>query len=263
MPASDPRLPALRLARRRVADAARALRRPFARDLRRGARHLRAHRAREVRAVQPHWSTPRSRGSTARRCILPQATHDAHKAYVESGMLSAAQDYEIGGMQLPYTRRGGGQQLLRDGLGQHRLGGMLTERQRQPADGARHRRCRRRCSPRTNSPAASPAPCACRSRRRARRCRDVATRAVPDGADFESDPLGPRYRLTRQQDVDLDRRARADREHRPPRAGQDPRTRRQAGSGHARHLAVHRAQEAGRHATASSPANATTSRSPA
>ena len=35
--------------------------------------------------------------------ILPQATHDAHKAYVESGMLGAAQDYELGGMQLPYT----------------------------------------------------------------------------------------------------------------------------------------------------------------
>ena len=25
---------------------------------------------------------------------------------------------------------------------------------------------------------------------------DVATRAVPDGADFQDDPLGPRYRLT-------------------------------------------------------------------
>jgi len=37
------------------------------------------------------------------RVILPQATHDAQKAYAESGMLSAAQDYEVGGMQLPYT----------------------------------------------------------------------------------------------------------------------------------------------------------------
>ena len=37
------------------------------------------------------------------KVILPQATHDAHKAYAESGMLSAAQDYDIGGMQLPYT----------------------------------------------------------------------------------------------------------------------------------------------------------------
>ena len=35
--------------------------------------------------------------------VLPQATHEAWAAYAESGMLSAAQDYEIGGMQLPYT----------------------------------------------------------------------------------------------------------------------------------------------------------------
>ena len=29
--------------------------------------------------------------------------HELEGAYAESGMLSAAQDYEIGGMQLPYT----------------------------------------------------------------------------------------------------------------------------------------------------------------
>ncbi|MDO8372653.1 MAG: acyl-CoA dehydrogenase family protein, partial [Polaromonas sp.] len=37
------------------------------------------------------------------KVILPQATHDAHKAYAGSGMLSAGQDYDEGGMQLPYT----------------------------------------------------------------------------------------------------------------------------------------------------------------
>ena len=37
------------------------------------------------------------------KVILPKATHEAHEAYAASGMLSAAQDYEIGGMQLPYT----------------------------------------------------------------------------------------------------------------------------------------------------------------
>src|SRR5215208_6415880 len=37
------------------------------------------------------------------KVILPKATHEAYKAFAESGMLSAAQDYEIGGMQLPYT----------------------------------------------------------------------------------------------------------------------------------------------------------------
>ncbi len=39
----------------------------------------------------------------ALRVVLPKATHDARAAYAESGMLSAAQDYEQGGMQLPYT----------------------------------------------------------------------------------------------------------------------------------------------------------------
>ena len=37
------------------------------------------------------------------RVVLPQATHDAWAAYSGSGMLSAAQDYDMGGMQLPYT----------------------------------------------------------------------------------------------------------------------------------------------------------------
>jgi alkylation response protein AidB-like acyl-CoA dehydrogenase len=37
------------------------------------------------------------------KVILPQATHDAWAAYAASGMLAAAQDYEHGGMQLPYA----------------------------------------------------------------------------------------------------------------------------------------------------------------
>ena len=37
------------------------------------------------------------------KVILPQATKDAWDAYAGSGMLSAAQDYAVGGMQLPYT----------------------------------------------------------------------------------------------------------------------------------------------------------------
>ena len=38
----------------------------------------------------------------ALKVIVPQATHEARKAYAQSGMFSAAQDYEMGGMQLPY-----------------------------------------------------------------------------------------------------------------------------------------------------------------
>ncbi len=39
----------------------------------------------------------------ALRVVLPQATHDAFAAYVESGMLAASQDEALGGMQLPYS----------------------------------------------------------------------------------------------------------------------------------------------------------------
>jgi alkylation response protein AidB-like acyl-CoA dehydrogenase len=39
----------------------------------------------------------------ALKVLLPKATHDARAAYAESGMFAAAQDYELGGMQLPYV----------------------------------------------------------------------------------------------------------------------------------------------------------------
>src|SRR5262245_40502025 len=35
------------------------------------------------------------------RVSLPRSTYDAAQAYVESGLLAGAQDYEFGGMQLP------------------------------------------------------------------------------------------------------------------------------------------------------------------
>lgn len=52
-----------------------------------------------VDTEEPH-AVPDADGSL--RVVLPQATHDARLAYAESGMLAAAQDYEFGGMQLPY-----------------------------------------------------------------------------------------------------------------------------------------------------------------
>jgi butyryl-CoA dehydrogenase len=52
-----------------------------------------------VDTQEPHVvSTP-----DGEKVTLPQATHDAHAAYVESGMLAAAQDYDMGGMQLPFV----------------------------------------------------------------------------------------------------------------------------------------------------------------
>ena len=50
---------------------------------------------RTVDTQEPHFD--------GERVTLPQATKDAYDAYAASGMLSAAQDYDIGGMQLPYT----------------------------------------------------------------------------------------------------------------------------------------------------------------
>jgi len=59
---------------------------------------------------------PRMEGD---KVILPQATHDAHEAYAASGMLSAAQDYDIGGMQLPFSVESAANAFFCLRLGQH------------------------------------------------------------------------------------------------------------------------------------------------
>jgi alkylation response protein AidB-like acyl-CoA dehydrogenase len=55
---------------------------------------------RTVDNEEPHTETNKD-GSL--RVVLPRATHEAWRAYADSGMLAAAQDYEHGGMQLPYV----------------------------------------------------------------------------------------------------------------------------------------------------------------
>ena len=127
------------------------------------------------------------------KVILPQATQDAWDAYAASGMLSAAQDHDIGGMQLPYTLElaanaffskasvsinasllsvGNANLLMKHG----------TPLQQQVF--AHHE-----FSGRFSGTMCLSEPQAGSS------LSDVATRAVPDGADHEADPLGPRYRL--------------------------------------------------------------------
>src|ERR671937_657324 len=69
---------------------------------------------------------------------LPEASHAAAKAYAESGMLAAAQDYEMGGMQLPcVVEMAANSFFSKAGIGIGG-GGRAPPRQRQPADGARH-----------------------------------------------------------------------------------------------------------------------------
>jgi len=127
------------------------------------------------------------------KVILPQATHDAHKAYAASGMLSAAQDYEVGGMQLPYTVEAAANAFF--AMASVSIGsGLLTTGNAsllmvhgtalQKDVFAKHE-----FSGRFSGTMCLSEPQAGSS------LSDISTRAVPDGDDFQSEPLGPRYRL--------------------------------------------------------------------
>jgi alkylation response protein AidB-like acyl-CoA dehydrogenase len=127
------------------------------------------------------------------KVILPQATHEAQKAYAESGMLSAAQDYEMGGMQLPYTLEAAANSFF--AMASVSIGsGLLT------AGNANllmvHGTGLQKEVFAKNEFAGRFSGTMCLSEPQAgSSLSDIATRAVPDGVDFAQDPLGPRYRL--------------------------------------------------------------------
>jgi alkylation response protein AidB-like acyl-CoA dehydrogenase len=127
------------------------------------------------------------------KVILPQATHDAYKAYAESGMLSAAQDYEFGGMQLPYTVEAAANAFF--AMASVSIGsGMLTSGNANllmvhGTDLQKQVFAANEFSGRFSGTMCLSEPQAGSS------LSDVMTRATPDGADFESDALGARYRL--------------------------------------------------------------------
>jgi alkylation response protein AidB-like acyl-CoA dehydrogenase len=128
------------------------------------------------------------------RVHLPQATHEACAAYAESGMLAASQDFDVGGMQLPcviemaanaFFHKAsiamGGYTLLTAGNANLLMAhGSALQRQVFAANEFSGRWFGTMC---LSEPQAGSS------------LSDVATRATPDGADFEADPLGPRYRL--------------------------------------------------------------------
>ena len=133
--------------------------------------------------------------SDGERVHLPAATHTAVSAYIDSGMLAAAQDHDAGGMQLPCVIEMaanaffskacvavGGYALLTAGnanlLQAH---GTKTQQLVFAKNQLTGRWLGTMC---LSEPQAGSS------------LSDVATRAEPDGADFASDPLGPRYRLT-------------------------------------------------------------------
>ena len=127
------------------------------------------------------------------KVILPQATHDAYDAFAASGMLSAAQDYDIGGMQLPYTVEAAANAFfacasVSIGAGMLSVGNANllmkhgTELQKKVF-------ALNEFSGRWSGTMCLSEPQAGSS------LSDVVTRAIPDGDGFEADALGPRYRL--------------------------------------------------------------------
>ncbi|MFN3437225.1 MAG: acyl-CoA dehydrogenase [Acidovorax sp.] len=140
---------------------------------------------RTVDTQEPHFD--------GEKVTLPQCTHDAQKAYAASGMLSAAQDYDIGGMQLPYTVEAAANSFfavasISMGSGLLTVGNanllMVHGTEAQQKVFALNE-----FSGRFSGTMCLSEPQAGSS------LSDVATRAVPDGDGFESDSLGPRYRL--------------------------------------------------------------------
>lgn len=123
----------------------------------------------------------------------PACTGEARKAYADSGMLSAAQPYEQGGMQLPYVVEAAansffacasisiGSNLLTVGNANLLRVHGTPMQQQVFADNAFNGRWAGTMA--LSEPQAGSS------------LSDIATRAEPDGADFEADPLGARYRL--------------------------------------------------------------------
>src|SRR5205085_11012602 len=125
---------------------------------------------------------------------LPQASNAAAQAYFESGMLAAAQDYEIGGMQLPcVVEMAANSFFSKAGIGIGG-GGMLTSGNANllMAHGTPLQQdvfAKNEFAGRFSGTMCLSEPQAGSS------LSDIVTRAIPDGADYESDALGPRYRL--------------------------------------------------------------------
>ena len=128
------------------------------------------------------------------RVHLPASTHAALAAYVGSGMLAAAQDYELGGMQLPcviemaanafFSKASiamGGYAMLTSGNANLLMAhGTAMQREVFAKNLFSGRWFGTMC---LSEPQAGSS------------LSDVSTRAMPDGDNFEADALGPRYRL--------------------------------------------------------------------
>ncbi|MEY4318101.1 MAG: Acyl-CoA dehydrogenase [Pseudomonadota bacterium] len=127
------------------------------------------------------------------RVILPQATHDAHAAYAASGMLSAAQDYDIGGMQLPYTVESAANAFF--ACASVSIGANMLTVGNANLLMAHGNDVQKQVFAHKEF-AGEWAGTMCLSEPQAgSSLSDIATKATPDGDGFDADPLGQRYRL--------------------------------------------------------------------
>ncbi len=128
------------------------------------------------------------------RVHLPETTHAALAAYVESGMLAAAQDYNVGGMQLPCVVETAANAFFDKASVSINAYAMLTSGNANLL--MAHGTPAQRQVFATREFAGQWFGTMCLSEPQAgSSLSDVATRATPDGEGFESDPLGSRYRL--------------------------------------------------------------------
>ncbi len=127
------------------------------------------------------------------KVILPQATFEANRAYAESGMLSAAQDYDEGGMQLPCVIEAAANAFF--AMASASIdSSMLTKGNANLllVHGTKAQKAvfaRNEFNGRFSGTMCLSEPQAGSS------LSDITTRALPDGDDFQNEPLGPRYRL--------------------------------------------------------------------
>jgi len=125
---------------------------------------------------------------------LPASTHAALAAYVDSGMLAAAQDHDMGGMQLPYTLEMAANAFFHRASVSMAAYAMLTTGNANLLM-AHGTPVQIECFAK-NLLAGRWFGTMCLSEPQAgSSLGEVATRAIPDGPDHRSDPLGPRFRL--------------------------------------------------------------------
>lgn len=130
-------------------------------------------------------------GETVR---LPQASHDATHAYAEAGMLAAAQDFDVGGMQLPCVVEMAANSFFLKANASIASGNLVT------AGNASllmvHGTAAQQKAFAVHEFSGRFAGTMCLSEPQAgSSLSDIITRAVPDGTGSEADPLGARYRL--------------------------------------------------------------------